>query len=56
MGHYKRETRRVTALLIEQCEGGVCSWEAVARACLNYMSEADVSDMAECEGFTSEND
>jgi len=32
-------------------EEGAVSWEQIAKACLGYMSEADVQDMAECEGF-----
>lgn len=32
-------------------EEGLVSWESIAKACLGYMSEADVQDMAESEGF-----
>lgn len=44
-------TRETTNKLCELAEGGVLSWESIAKACLVYMSEADVQDMAECEGF-----
>lgn len=40
-------TRKVTNKLIEDVvEGGVLSWEMIARACLSYMSEDEVADMA----------
>jgi hypothetical protein len=37
--------------MYELAEEGLVSWESIAKACLGYMSEADVQDMAECEGF-----
>lgn len=42
-------TREMTSKLIDMADEGVISWESVAMACLNYMSEADVADMARCE-------
>ena len=38
--------RQATIKVIELCEEGVISWEAVALAALRYMSEYDVADMA----------
>lgn len=38
--------RQATIKVIELCEEGVLSWEAVALAALRYMSEDDVADMA----------
>lgn len=38
--------RQATIKVIELCEEGVISWEAVALAALRYMSEDDVADMA----------
>ena len=42
-------TREMTSKLIDMADDGAISWESVAMACLNYMSEADVADMARCE-------
>jgi hypothetical protein len=39
-------TREITNKLIEMVEEGVITWESIAMACLVYMSEDDVSDMA----------
>jgi hypothetical protein len=39
--------REITNKLIEAVEEGILDWEDIARASLNYMSEADVADMAE---------
>jgi len=48
-------TREVTNKLIESVESGSLSWEAVARECLQRMSEQEVDDMArECEFVTEE--
>lgn len=44
-----KNSRKVTSALVERVEMGELSWETVARACLNYMSEADVADMAASE-------
>lgn len=38
--------RTATCKVIELVENGVLSWETVARECLQYMSEDDVTDMA----------
>ena len=46
--------RQATNTLIELAEQGVISWESIATACLQYMSEAAVADMAHCEGFIEE--
>ena len=35
----------------ELAEMGSVSWESVAKACLNYMSEDDVANMAEWHGL-----
>ena len=42
-------TRIMTGKLIDMAENGSLSWETIAVACLNYMSEYDVADMARCE-------
>ena len=38
--------RQTTCEVIDLAESGILSWETIARECLNYMSEADVHDMA----------
>ena len=43
--------REVTEKLIDLAEDSVLSWEAIARAALDYMSEDEVADMAQCNEF-----
>ena len=45
------EARRATARVIELAEEGVLVWEQIARDCMNYMSEDEVADMAEGNGY-----
>ena len=47
MGNVRKATNKV----IELAEAGVLSWETIARAALDYMSEDEVADMAQCNGF-----
>jgi hypothetical protein len=44
--------RKTTNALIELAEEGVISWRKLAKDALSYMSERDVSDMAENEGLS----
>lgn len=44
-------TRIITNKLIEQLEDGALDWEEVCRECLQYMSEDDVADMANTNGY-----
>lgn len=46
--------RKATTQLLELVEEGVLDPQTVLEACLNYMSEADVADMAQSEGFLDE--
>ncbi len=39
-------TREVTNKLWGMAEDGLLTWEAIAKACLVYMSESEVADMA----------
>ena len=39
-------TRKATCELISKATDGALSWEQIARAALDYMSEDEVSDMA----------
>ena len=41
------DVRKVTNQLIDLVDDGVLDWETVAMACLSYMSENDVTDMAQ---------
>jgi len=41
-----RNTRKVTNQILELIEDGVLDPQTVVEACLSYMSEADVADMA----------
>ena len=45
------ESRQATQRTIELAEQGVLCWEQIARDCMNYMSEADVKDMSEGNGY-----
>jgi hypothetical protein len=47
-------TRKVTNQLLELIEEGVLDAETVLKACLSYMSEADVADMAHSNEFLGE--
>jgi hypothetical protein len=49
-------TRRVTNKLLEMMEEGALDTEVLVRACLTFMSEADVAEMAVGEGFLEEED
>lgn len=40
------DVRKVTTQLIDLVDDGVLSWETIAMACLSYMSEDHVADMA----------
>ena len=40
--------RKATNKVIEMAEEGVLSWETIARAALNFMSEDEVAAMAQC--------
>lgn len=48
--------RKVTNQLLEMVEDGLIDKTVLIRACLGYMSEADVADMAHAEGFIEEED
>lgn len=48
--------RQATNEIIELAEEGIISWETLAMACLSYMSEDEVREMGEGEGFLFEED
>ena len=43
-----KSTRKVTNQLLQLVEDGILDPQAVMEACLKYMSEDDVADMAHC--------
>ena len=43
--------RKATNKVIDLAEEGVLSWETITRAALDYMSEDEVADMAQCNKF-----
>ena len=43
--------RKATNKVIKMAEEDVLSWETIARAALNYMSEDEVADMAQYNEF-----
>lgn len=49
-----RNTRKVTNQLLELIEEGVLDPQTVVEACLNYMSESDVVDMAHSNELINE--
>jgi hypothetical protein len=49
-------TRDCTNKLVEAAEEGIISWEDIARECLAYMSESDVSDLVAFQDFFAEED
>jgi len=44
-------SREITNKLYDLVDEGMLTWEQIAQAALGYMSESDVADMAETEGF-----
>ena len=48
--------RKATNKLIEMAENCIISWETIARAALQYMSEDEVADMAQCNEFIEDED
>lgn len=50
----KVQARKVTGMILDLVEQGVLDPMTVLQSCLSYMSEAEVADMAYCEGFIEE--
>ena len=48
--------RKATNKVIEMAENCIISWETIARAALDYMSDDEVADMAQCNGFIEDED
>jgi len=47
-------TRKITNKLLEMIEEGILDPQHLAEACLKYMSEDDVADMARCNDLVFE--
>lgn len=56
MGFSHRQSRPVTSELLDLAEQGVVDWETLARDCLGWMSEHDVSQMAQRLDYVTEED
>lgn len=50
------KTRKVTNKILEMIDQGLLSEKKVLLACLNHMSEAEVSDMAYSNEFVDDDD
>ena len=48
--------RKYTNLVLEMVDEGILDKDVVIMACLKYMSEAEVRDMAEANGFIPEDE
>ena len=51
MSHYHPKSREFTNKILEAVEEGMLDKDTVIMACLKYMSEDQVRDMAEANGF-----
>lgn len=49
-------TRKVTNQLLDMVAEGILDPQTLAEACLKYMSESDVADMAHCNEFFFEDE
>jgi len=49
-------SREVTCKLLEMVEDGILNKDSLIMACLKYMSEDDVKDMAHCNQLLLESD
>lgn len=49
-----RTTRQVTCKLLEGVDEGIIDPKTLLEACLNWMSEADVKEMADANGYLEE--
>ena len=50
------DVREITNKIVELAEEGLLSWQDVALACLGYMSEDHVADMASDNYFIEDED
>jgi len=50
------DVREITNKIVELAEEGLLSWQDIALACLSYMSEDHVADMASDNYFLDDED
>lgn len=51
-----RTSRPVTTELLEYADDGILTWETLARAALEWLSESEVRAMAEANGLVDEDE
>lgn len=51
MGFNQRVSRKVTAEVLDLAEQGVIDWESLARDALSWMSEEEVNQFAQHNGY-----
>jgi hypothetical protein len=51
-----RNTRKITVQLMELADQDILDWQTIAEACLQYMSESEIADMATINGLLPEKD
>lgn len=54
--HNQRQTRQATCRILEMVEEGILDRDTVIMACLKYMSEDDVADMAHANEFFADDE
>ncbi len=52
MNFSHRDARHVTNQLLEAADDQLLTWRQLAESALRYMSESEVADMAQAEGFS----
>jgi len=50
------DVREITNRLYDLVDEGVLTWDMIGKACLSYMSELDVADMAHSEELLDSED
>jgi hypothetical protein len=51
LGFNHRQTRKATCQVLDLAEQGVIDWESLARDALNWMSEEEVNQFAQHNGY-----
>jgi hypothetical protein len=54
LGFNHRQTRKATCQVLDLAEQGVIDWESLARDALNWMSEEEVNQFAQHNGYIVE--
>jgi hypothetical protein len=56
LGFNHRQTRKATCQVLDLAEQGVIDWESLARDALNWMSEEEVNQFAQHNGYIVEDE